>query len=478
MNCSTTGLQTFTPRTDNTWDAAAVRHLHRRLGYGANLPEIAAALERSPEQEATQLLETAAAQPLPPAPRWANWNEDRFLNAGQDAFAAYRESMDQLLDLGITYGVREKIVFFWHDHFATRYETHNCPSYHHQYFDVLTRNAFGNFRTLVKEVTVTPAMLYFLNGFENRRDKPNENYARELFELFTLGENNGYTQEDIREASRALTGWNGYTSYGGPIEWKDNSFDDGLKTVFGRTGSYDTNGLIDVLFEARGAQIADFVCRKLYRAFVNPTADEAIVEALAATLLQHGFELLPVMRQLFTSAHFFDRANRGVLVKSPVELMLSFLRQGEFGDFENRREWGFWGIASLGQQPGEPPDVAGWPGNRAWINSNRLTLRWEFLDGFGWAVHDNNQRTYPDWAIRLTGNSTDPAEVTRAIIDFFLPQGLSHESAYQEATAVLKGEIPENYFANGKWSLSWDSASWQIYLLLRHLIRLPEFQLC
>ncbi len=435
------------------------------------------ALTLSPSELVDELLDQAATRPLPPAPEWADWDYAEFQAAEREPFEAALELMDDFIDGGITNGVREKLVLFWHNHFVTQYESHSCPAYHYRYFDTLTRNAFGNLRAFVGEITRTPAMLVFLNGLDNRRDSPNENYARELFELFTLGENNGYTQQDVTEASRALTGWNRWTAYCAPLTFAAESFDAEPKTIFGKTGNYGVDGLLDLLFAERGEEISRFICRKLYRYYVNPQADEAIVDQLAVTLRNHDFELLPVLRQLFRSAHFFDAAHYGVRVKAPLDLMTSFLRQGSFGDFENRRRWGYWGISTMGQQPGEPPDVAGWPGNRAWIDSNRLTLRWEFMDGFTWAIHNHDQRTYPAWVRTLVGDSRDPAVITRAIADFFLPRGLPDPAAYARATTVLKWEVPENYYVNQQWSLDWDSASWQITLLLRHLARQPEFQL-
>ena len=454
-----------------------VQHLYRRLGYGATLSDIDQALGQSPETTVNQLLDQAAARALPEPPDWAAWDHDQFLAADKAPFEAFEEYMTAFVDQSIAHGIREKLTLFWHDHFVTKYEAHSCPGYHHQYWTVLTENAFGNFRRFVLEITRTPAMLFFLNGFENRRGSPNENYARELFELFTLGENNGYTQTDISEASRALTGWNQWTSYCGEVKWADWGFDDSTKTIFGRSGNFNDDGLIQLLFEERGQEIAYFICKKLYLAYVNPTVDEQIVSALATTFLAEDFELLPVYRQLFGSAHFFDAAHFGVRIKTPLEMMAFFLREGAFGDFENRRKWGVYGIAALGQYLGEPPDVAGWPGGRAWIDSNRLTLRWEFMDGFTWAVHNHDQRTYPEWVKQLTANSKDPSVITRTVVDFIVPRGLSSGSAYATATTVFRWEVPANYYDSGQWSLDWESASWQITLLLRHISRLPEFHL-
>ncbi len=476
-NCATTGLEAYVPTAERPWDEARVQHLFRRIGFGAKPDEIEQALAAGPTATIDQLLTEASTRPDRPEPQWAYWNYDAFMAAEVDIFESYALWSQGFLKEAQEYGVREKLVLFWHNHFVTKYETYSCASHYYQYFKVLTDNAFGNFHDFVIEVTRTPAMLFFLNGFENTRQQPNENYARELFELFTLGVNNGYTEEDIVEASRALTGWNGWTSFCGAIEWAEWGYDPGDKTVFGRTGNFNYETLIDVLFEERGVLISEFICGKLYAYYVNRDPDTEVISAMAQTFRASGFQIMPVLRELFNSAHFFDAANEGVLVKSPLELLTSFLRQGDFGEFENSAGWGFWGTANMGQYLGEPPDVAGWKGDRAWIDSNRLTLRWDFIDGFSWGVHNESEQTYPALAKRLSGNSNSPEVIARAIVDYFVPRGLLTEEAYDFATDALKWEIPSNYYDTGEWNLDWGSASWQITILLRHIGRMPEFQL-
>lgn len=476
-NCATTGLEAYVPSAELPWDAARVQHLFRRIGFGARPDEIAQALEDGPTLTINRLLDDASTRPQRPEPVWAYYNYDQFIAADIDVFGAYADWTMGYVEDAIDYGVREKLSLFWQNHFVTKYESHSCSSYYWQYLKVITDNAFGNFKNLTLEITTTPAMLFFLNGFENTRQSPNENYARELFELFTLGENNGYTQADIVEASRALTGWNGWTSYCGGVNWATWGFDPTDKTVFGRTGPFNYGTLIDVLFEERSELIANFICGKLYTYYVNKAVDEDVVAGMAQTFLDNNFQIMPVLRELFLSAHFFDVANEGVLLKSPMELAVSFLRQGNFGDFENRIPWSFWSMANMGQYLGEPPDVAGWKGDRAWIDSNRLTLRWEFINGFSWAVHNESEATYPDFARALTNDSNDPEIIARAIVDYFIPRGFVTEDAYELAKDVLKWDVPENYYENGEWNLNWGSASWQVTVLLRHIGRMPEFQL-
>ncbi|WP_020568723.1 DUF1800 domain-containing protein [Neolewinella persica] len=477
MNCATLGLEAYVPSAEQPWDVGRVQHLYRRAGYGARPDEIEQALLDGPAQTVARLLNDAATREQRTPPEWANWNYEAFEAAEVDVFEAYVTWYFGFMEESIQFGVREKLALFWQNHFVTLYESHSCASYQYQYMKVIEDDAFGDFKKLVEDITITPAMLFFLNGFENTKQDPNENYARELFELFTLGENNGYTQEDIVEASRALTGWNGWTSYCGSVEWADWGYDDTEKTVFGVTGNFNYSSLITTLFEQRGELIARYICEKLYKFYVNKSGSEEVINEMAQTFIAEDFQILPVLQQLFASAHFFEEANMGVLLKSPMELMISFLRQGDFGDFENRNNWGFWGIANMGQYLGQPPDVAGWKGDRAWIDSNRITLRWQFIDGFSWAVHNNSESIYPDFAKALTEDSNSPEVIARAIVDYFIPRGLLTEEAYDNAIDALKWEIPSNYYDTGEWNLNWDSASWQIVILLRHIGRLPEFQL-
>ncbi len=478
QNCASGTLAPYVPSVAKPWNLARVRHLYRRIGYGSSPDQLEVALELNPSQLVNQLLDTALAQPLPEPPIWANWDHNTFVANGiEDTFPVYVEWMMAYMQRAMEQGPREKLALFWHNHFVTRYESYSCPSLMYQYQRLLEQHAFGDFKTLVTEIGRTPAMLFFLNGFENTRFSPNENYARELFELFTLGEGNGYTQQDIVEASKALTGYNGWTTYCGPVQFVSWGYDDGPKTIFGRTGNFGYPALIAILFEERASQIANFICRKLYRFYVNPEVDETIVAGLAETFLANNFTIEPVLRQLFNSEHFFDEKNFAVLVKSPLDMFYSFQREGGFGDFENRLVWMFWASSQLGMQLMEPPDVAGWVGDRSWIDSSRLTGRWEVASGFLWNWYNTDEQHLVDLARRLTNNSNSPEVIAQAMVDHFVAGGLIGANAYETATDVLKWDIPQNYYDTGAWNLDWESARYQLLLLLFHLVRQPEFQL-
>ncbi len=206
---------------------------------------------------------------------------------------------------------------------------------------------------------------------------------------------------------------------------------------------------------------------------------EEIVQGLAATFKANNFAIAPVLRQLFKSEHFFEDSVIGVQVKSPLELFLGLLKDG---DFSLQREdlWRALVFISgeLGQQLLDPVDVAGWPGNRQWVNSNSLTGRWNALRLLIYTIYQEQPEQYRQLAKSLAGTRISDADlISRAIADHFIPMGLQSEEEYSRAALVFKGQIPANYFEDGSWSLEWDIAPAQVALLIDHLIRKPEFQL-
>jgi len=273
LNCNISSLTPYVPSSNMPWNVKRIQHLFRRLGFGANPVKISQALSLQPDALIDQLLNEAINLPTSPAPFWANWTISKYTDPNE-YIAQNIEWTVQWSKEMLTQGVREKMALFWHNHFVTELDKYRCPSWQYEYHKILQGYAFGNFKDFVKAIGRTPAMLVYLNGVQNTRFEPNENYARELYELFTLGRDNGYTQQDIQETARALTGWNGFTELCAPITFVNAFFDNGQKSIFGRTGNWNYDTLHDVLFEQRANQIATFVCTKIYRAFVSPTVDE------------------------------------------------------------------------------------------------------------------------------------------------------------------------------------------------------------
>ncbi|TXB63202.1 DUF1800 domain-containing protein [Phaeodactylibacter luteus] len=478
-NCATGTLAPYQPSSSAPWDRSRAQHLFRRLGFGAAPETLEQALSQNPAALVDELLGQAAALPLPGPPEWSGWSTDDYDDFNEQRIEQYLEWTVQWLGRMHEYGFREKLALFWHSHFATRFDTYLCPSYLYQYTTLLRQHALGNFKAFTHEMGRTPAMLIFLNGVQNTRFDANENYARELYELFTLGLDNGYTQQDIAETARALTGWNGINSppFCNPITFVPLLFDNTPKTIFGQTGNWGYDDVHDLLFAERGEQVAQHICTKIYQAFVHPEAQQDIVSGLAQTFLNHDFELEPVFRQLFKSEHFFDEAVIGTQIKSPVELMLGMLRESRLPVSPQRLQVTGFLSAELGQQLFAPPDVKGWIGNRDWIDTNALTGRWQSLDYFIFQAYQFHPQVLVQLAKDLSSNSIDPYEVTHAVVGHFISGGLGEPADYERAAAVFKWEVPQNYYDAGEWNLNWDTVPAQMAFLLRHIARLPEFQL-
>ena len=261
--------------------------------------------------------------------------------------------------------LREKMAFFWHGHFACR----NLNIFFQQgLLDVLRRNALGNFRTLLKEVSKTAAMLNFLNNQQNRKDHPNENFAREVMELFTLGRGN-YTEHDVKEAARAFTGWS--ATMKGEFIFRRGQHDYDSKTVLGKTGNFDGDEVLDILLQEK--QTAKFVTQKIYKFFVNGQPDTEKTEWLAERFYKNDYDISKLLEDIFTSDWFYESKNVGVKLKSPIELIVGIQRMLPM-KFE-KDEALLLIQRALGQILFYPPNVAGWPGGRNWIDSSTLMMR-------------------------------------------------------------------------------------------------------
>jgi uncharacterized protein (DUF1800 family) len=300
-----------------------------------------------------------------------NGNEEEKKMARQEMAKKSREEIRNLNLMWLeemvtsTAQIREKTALFWHGHFACR----NLNSFYQQKLLTVVRDhALGNFGTLLTEVSKSAAMLAFLNNQQNRKSKPNENFAREVMELFTLGRGN-YTETDIKEAARAFTGW-GFTLQG-EFVFRQNLHDTGKKTVFGKTGNFNGDDVLDMLLEQK--QTARFVAGKLYRYFVNQEVDDEKVEWLGNRFYQSGYDITALLRDLFTAAWFYEAKNVGALIKSPIELWAGMRRMLPT-DFTNP-ETQLLIQRALGQILLYPPSVAGWPGGTNWIDSSSLLLR-------------------------------------------------------------------------------------------------------
>ena len=259
----------------------------------------------------------------------------------------------------------EKTTLFWHGHFACRVEN---PYTMQQLHNTQRQFVFSSFKDLLVAVSKSPAMLQFLNNNQNRKQHPNENFARELMELFTIGRDN-YTEQDIKESSRALTGWS-FNPDTYEFIFKDKAHDDGVKTFMQQRGNFSGEDIINIILNQK--QTAVYLCRKFYRFFVNEVTDEKHVAELTDYYFQNNYDTGKLLRKLFTSDWFYEDANIGANIKSPIEFIVGFSKSFGVippdGALLKMQK-------ALGQILFYPPNVAGWAGGRNWIDSSTLLLR-------------------------------------------------------------------------------------------------------
>ncbi|HAO06047.1 DUF1800 family protein [Chryseobacterium sp. C3] len=261
--------------------------------------------------------------------------------------------------------MREKMAFFWHGHFASRVVN---PKFNRQILNVIRKNALGNFKDLLFEVSQAPAMLNFLNNQQNKKDHPNENFAREVMELFTMGRGN-YTEKDIREGARAFTGWG--SDKEGNFKERKNLHDEGSKTFLGKTGNFTGTDVLNIILEQKAT--AKFITTKIYKFFVNENVDENIVKSLSESFYQSGYDIKKLMMDIFSSSWFYDKKNIGNRIKSPIELMAGIMRSLPM-NIQNPENLIVY-QKLLGQMLLYPPNVSGWPNGKSWIDSSTLMLR-------------------------------------------------------------------------------------------------------
>ncbi|MDN5203248.1 DUF1800 domain-containing protein [Fulvivirgaceae bacterium BMA10] len=271
--------------------------------------------------------------------------------------------IDQLTDPDMA--LREKMTLFWHDHFACR---SNNAYFVQKQNNTIRKHALGKFGDLLTAVSQDAAMLQFLNNQQNRKSQPNENFARELLELFTLGRGH-YTEPDIKEAARALTGW-GFNLQG-EFVFRKRVHDYGQKTFLGRKGNFDGEDILSIILEEK--QTARFLTEKIYQYFVNDQIDPEITEVLAMRFYDSGYNIELLLKEIFTSAWFYDPGNVGNKIKSPVDFIAGLMVNFDL-QFEDPEAVLFLQRA-FGQVLFYPPNVGGWPTGKAWIDSSSLAFR-------------------------------------------------------------------------------------------------------
>ena len=405
------------------WGREQVTHLLRRTTYGSTIDEIENATTMTMDQVIDILLEE---RPMPDPPINYYFEEDPFVPVGDTwvdkpyvranpmLIASRRRSLagwtiSNLINGGMN--IREKMTLFWSNHFVTQGSVLNDPNFIYYNNNLLRSYSLGNFRRFVKAVTINPAMLRYLNGNQNSAISPNENYARELFELFTIGKGElagpgdytTFTEQDVTEASKILTGWRDtgyyyndeqpagsrYISFRHDKTTKQLSHRFNNAVIENEEGSeYST--LINIILEQE--EVSRYICRKLYRWFVfykiDETIENEIIEPLAQIFRDNDYEIKPVLRALLSSDHFYNICSIGPMIKNPIDFIINMFVQFEI-PFPNDilRAYNIYArlagvFEGFGMNYYEPPNVAGWKAYyqeplfyRTWITAATLPLR-------------------------------------------------------------------------------------------------------
>ena len=393
-------LAPFAPSSGDRWDSQKAAHLLRRAGFGPLPREVQAAVAAGPDRAVAALF----AFPPPPAPpaalgdaRAAEMRLDAELEllrstnerpkdhpelrafyeaAAQAHGRAIVQTTSWWLDRMATgpAPLQEKLVLFWHGHFTSAFgDVHDAIAMYNQN-QLFRANACGNFARLLDGVARDPAMLVYLNNDQNQRGHPNENWARELLELFTMGIGR-YSEDDVRESARAWTGWTLQDERRfldrRTFAFKANQHDDGQKTFLGETGNWDGTDVIRIVLA--NPATPSWVAGKLAKFFVSPQPPQDLVDGLARMLRQQNYEIAPVIRALFRSRAFYRADVMHAQVKSPTEYVVGAVRQLGIEDPDWIRLGG--AMTVMGQHLFFPPTVAGWNGGPSWINSGTVFTR-------------------------------------------------------------------------------------------------------
>ncbi len=354
--------------------------------------------------------------------------------------------------------LREKMAVFWHGHFACR---PNTPRQAQTYLDTLRKHSLSNFGELLHAVSKEPAMINYLNNRQNRKGSPNENFAREVMELFTLGRDQIYTEDDIKEAARAFTGWT--INLNGEFVKRIRQHDFGEKSFLGRRGSFDGEEILDIILEER--QTATHITGKLFRYLVNDEPDHEKIEQLSNLFYHSGYDIGLLIREIFEADWFYDQENIGSLVKSPIEYIVGAQKQFHITLGGTRPLLFLQSV--LGQQLFFPPNVAGWPGGLNWIDSGTLLMRMNLPKIFMAAGSKQENEDIPK-KVRKKLNSL---EITINRDQLRNDWKMAFEMGGLE-------EISKFYLQSGITGGIGELNQSDMFKAIMYLTKLPEYQMC
>jgi uncharacterized protein (DUF1800 family) len=369
--------------------------------------------------------------------------------------------------------LQEKMTLFWHGHLTSGLSRVGPLRFtmigQNEFFRA---NALGNFRAIITGISKDPAMIQWLDNNTNRKGRPNENYARELFELFTLGRDN-YTEQDIREAARAFTGW---FQRDGAFVFNANQHDTGQKTIFGKTGNWDGGDVCDMAVSHSAA--GPFLATTLWEFFAYRKPEQSVVNDLAGAYYRSGYDIRAVMRALLTHPAFYSQKAYHALVKSPVELVAGFLRSME-AEVAPADEQATLQLANqlngaataMGQQLFNPPTVEGWPGQELWTGTSALITRYNFIAAL-------SRNAFPSITVDVAGmlarHNLDAAE---RIVEFFAGLMVDGDLNDRQRKALLDYMVTDDNGSRTSFRLDEQTIDKKVRGLIYLLGTAPQYQL-
>ncbi|MBN8677541.1 MAG: DUF1800 domain-containing protein [Chitinophagales bacterium] len=481
------------------WTQAEATHLLRRTTFGVKYAHVQQLLALGSADAAVDaILTVSATVPDPPINNYNNLNAvppaidpnvplgQTWINAPYNVeFEGARiESwrgwwLDRMIEGEAN--IQEKMTLFWHNHFATQTDAvfRGKAAYLHN--QMLRRNALGNFRTFVKEVTLDPLMLVFLNGYLNNLIAPDENYARELQELFTVGKDSPvtYTEDDVVAAARVLTGWTFNNNE--EVVFVPQLHDQGFKVfssfygnaiIQGSTnGSAELDALINMILQKE--EVSLYICRKIYRFFVYYNIDQDVeanvIVPMAQIFRDNNYEIKPVMEALLKSEHFFDAVNKGCMIKNPLDLLVGLLRNFNlslpeptlYDNYSIRLGINFF-CGALQMLPGSPPNVAGWSAYRQlptyyrnWISADTIRNRNLIADIMAFAGADVGPEKLIINHIAFAAQFPNPGDPNALIDDtlaILYPMPISLIKKFYLKSILLSGQASDHY-----WTDAWNA---------------------
>lgn len=517
------------------WEMSQAKHVLNRLGFGADFSTIQKVIQEGLDKTVDQLLNPNPAYDAPLNDYSDVGGKDAtevdfgktWVNAPFHNDLAFRRKTSfrswSLIRMVEEPSAREKMFLFWHHHFATELDIYRDARYSFQYYEILRKNAFGSFKSMVKEISLSPAMLIYLNTVDNKVGAPDENFARELQELFTVGKEyeNRYTEEDVQQAAKVLTGyivtrnaqgWNTtHTFVPNRHDSSDKTFTSfyGNRVIKGKSGAagqQEFDELLEMIFAKE--QVSEHICRNLYRYFVHSDIDNevenGIIKPLAKLFRDNDYQLLPVYKALFKSEHFFDPKFFGGMIKSPVEFVVGSLKTFQATAPDTIKEkyavytQVFNRAGRMQQVIGDPPNVSGWAAYyqepsfyKIWINSATLAERTGHIRqllAFNGFV--NNQKRLKIDHVAFA-DSIPNVSSPDALVDFLFDLLFIIKPQDSTRTAVFKEILSDGKDDKGIWTAEWqrmksDPSNQQFFLvverklkrLFNHLAQLPEYHLC